>query len=80
MERTFGVMPSDEVEMTEYYKESGNGDSFMIQAGPKGWSAVWEDGTNYYEDNITSTESNFERALLYVKNNVTADIELVTHE
>lgn len=63
MERLFGKMPKNEVEEEEYFRESDSEDQFLIQAGPNGWSAVWEDGSSIFEDNKATTNENFKRAL-----------------
>lgn len=79
MERIFGKMPSNEVEEEGCFRESDTEDQFLIQAGPNGWSAVWEDGTSIFEDNKATTDENFKRALKSVKTNVPGDIELMTN-
>lgn len=80
MERLFGKMPKNEVEEEEYFRESDSEDQFLIQAGPNGWSAVWEDGSSIFEDNKATTNENFKRALHSVKLNVPGEIEVITND
>ena len=79
MQRFFGMMPSDEIEREEIYRETDTGVEFRIQAGPHGYSIVWGDGSTLFADNNTTTDENFDTALEAAKKEVT-EFECITRE
>lgn len=60
MKRFCGMMPSDEIEREERFKDS---DDFKItiQAGPNGWAILYDEGSMYLDKSI-GTEENFNKA------------------
>lgn len=79
MKRFFGAMPTSEVKQQEIYRETGSGDEFMIQAGPKGYSIIWSDGSSTWEDIDATTKENFQAALNEVLHTI-AGFECITAE
>lgn len=69
MKRFFGMMPSSEVEKEKTYKDD-IGLKITIQAGPHGWSILYADSSSEYEDNDSSTENNFNKALEVAKDHL----------
>ena len=64
MERFFGMMPSDEVEIEKVFKETPTSVfRHTIQAGPNGWSIICSDGSASFNDESIGTEENFKNAL-----------------
>ena len=61
MKRIFGLMPSSEVELRKYYKDD-RGIQILIQAGPNGWTIIYGDSSTEYEDVVSTTEENFQKA------------------
>lgn len=58
MKRFFGMMPSDEIEMTKHFKDERNRD-ITIDAGPHGWTIIYSDGSTNYKDIEDTTENNY---------------------
>lgn len=67
MNRFFGMMPSSEVEKEEHFKVGVSQLTTTIQAGKKGWTILYADGSSEYKDEINSTENNFNKALQVLK-------------
>ena len=63
MNRFFGMMPSSEVEKEEHFRVGVSQLTVTIQAGKKGWTILYADGSSEYKDEINSTENNFNKAL-----------------
>ena len=61
MIRFCGMMPSDEIEREERFKDS-NDFKITIQAGPNGWTILYADGGSMYLDESIGTEENFNKA------------------
>ena len=61
MERFMGIMPTNEIEREENFKDQ-NDLKIKIQAGPNGWTILYADGARIYKDNTCSTEENFNEA------------------
>ena len=61
MNRFFGIMPADEVEITKKYKDANNL-TITIEAGPNGWTIIWADHSTTYRDIRDTSENNFQRA------------------
>ena len=61
MRRFFGMMPSNEIEISKDFKDKNN--YFVtIQAGPNGWTILWADGGSTYKDEEHSAQENFDIA------------------
>ena len=58
MKRFGGLMPRCEVEREETLYDQFDR-RVMIQAGPNGWSIIWSDGAANWDDNVATTEENF---------------------
>lgn len=68
MKRMFGMMPSNEVEMCESYKDK-SGLTVKIEAGKHGWTIMWADGGSDYKDvDAESALENFNEALHVAQN------------
>jgi len=61
MERFYGVMPSDEVEIEKTLKDE-NGLDIILQAGPHGWSVIWPNYDYDFLDVDDTAESNMAKA------------------
>lgn len=61
MERFFGIMPSNEIEREEKHCDK-YGEFVIIQAGPRGWTAIFADGSTIYKDEDNDTNINFATA------------------
>lgn len=61
MNRFFGMMPRDCVEIIKGFKDS-SGLSVIIEAGPKGWTIMWADHSADYRDEEDTSENNFNKA------------------
>lgn len=61
MNRFFGIMPADEVEITKYFKDA-NDLTIRIEAGPNGWTIIWADHSTNYSDVLDTSENNFAKA------------------
>ena len=61
MKRFFGMMPSNEIEMSKTFKDE-NGYKISIDAGPHGWTITYADYSTKYEDVDDTTENNFNKA------------------
>ena len=69
MNRFFGMMPSNEVEIEKSYKDENDHD-VRIQAGPNGWTIHWYDGGTTWKDEVHSAEENFNIALKVAEDTV----------
>ena len=67
MKRFFGMMPSSEIEMTKKYEDE-NGLIITIDAGPRGWTIIYADGSITYKDVDSTTEENFKEAYNFLSN------------
>ena len=61
MIRFFGMMPSTEIEKEKHYLDA-EGRTYIIQAGPKGWSVLYPGHSSDYDDVEATTEENFKSA------------------
>ena len=61
MIRFFGMMPSTEIEKEKHYLDA-EGRTYIIQAGPKGWSVLYPGHSSDYNDVEATTEENFKSA------------------
>ena len=61
MIRFFGMMPSTEIEKEKHYLDA-EGRTYIIQAGPKGWSVLYPGHSSDYDDVEATTEDNFKSA------------------
>jgi len=61
MIRFFGMMPSTEIEKEKHYLDA-EGRTYIIQAGPKGWSVLYPGHSSDYNDVEATTEDNFKSA------------------
>jgi len=61
MKRFMGLMPVECIEISKEFKDE-NGRIVHIDAGPEGWTIVYPDMSADYEDNIASSEENFQKA------------------
>ena len=62
IKRFGGLMPVDDVEKEEIFSYNED-DGLRIQAGPKGWSIIYDDGSSEGKDNLSSTNKNFAIAM-----------------
>lgn len=61
MKRFFGMMPSDEIEITRYFKDE-HGLTITIDAGKHGWTIRYADHSSQYEDCDGTAQENFDKA------------------
>lgn len=61
MKRFAGMMPANEVERSEAFKDQNN-QKVRIDAGPNGWTIIWADLSTTYADAPVGTEENFKNA------------------
>ena len=61
MIRFFGMMPSTEIEKEKHYLDA-EGRTYIIQAGPKGWTVLYPGHSSDYDDVEATTEDNFKSA------------------
>jgi len=66
MKRIFGLMPSNEVEISKRY-HTGSGFYVTVQAGPNGWGIIFADSSAEGQDIEDSTEANLNRAIEQLK-------------
>lgn len=66
MKRIFGIMPSNEVEVSKRY-HTGSGFHVTVQAGPNGWGILFADSSAEGQDIVDTTEANIERAIAKLK-------------
>jgi negative regulator of genetic competence, sporulation and motility len=69
MQRFFGMMPINEIEKEEQYKDDG-GFIVRIQAGPHGWTVIYADKSTDCQDSYATTEENFKTAYDLATNNL----------
>lgn len=62
IKRFGGLMPVDDVEKEQIFSYNDD-DGLRIQAGPKGWSIIYDDGSSEWKDNESSTNKNFAMAM-----------------
>lgn len=62
IKRFGGLMPVDDVEKEQIFSYNED-DGLRIQAGPKGWSIIYDDGSSEWKDNESSTNKNFAMAM-----------------
>lgn len=65
MNRMFGMMPSSEIKIEKNYKTDLG--TVIVQAGNKGYSVIFADGSSEYDDIEDTAENNFNRAYKIVK-------------
>jgi hypothetical protein len=65
MKRMFGLMPANEVEIEKNFL--GGERKIIIQAGKKGWTIIWADGSTDYRNFDDSGENNFNSAISHAK-------------
>ena len=63
MRRFFGMMPSNEVKRQETFKDGLTQLTVTVQAGGKGWTVLWGDGSTDFKDNIDTVDNNFNKAM-----------------
>ena len=63
MNRFMGMMPSSEVKKEKRFKVGAGQLKVTIQAGEKGWTILFADGSSDYKDVEDTTENNFNSAL-----------------
>ena len=61
MNRFFGMMPANEVEITRRFKDDCNL-TVTIEAGTRGWTIIWADHSTNYSDVDDTSENNFAKA------------------
>lgn len=61
MQRFFGMMPSEEIEIEERIRI--NDLYVIVQAGPNGWTILYTDGSSEYQDVVDTTENNYKSAI-----------------
>ena len=66
MNRFFGMMPSNEIEMQKTFVDD-LGLKIEIQAGKNGWTILYADSSSTYNDIIDTVENNFNSALTQLK-------------
>lgn len=69
MRRFAGMMPVNEIERTEIFKDKYGG-SVRIDAGPNGWTVRYADMSSNYADVSFGTEQNFKNAYTVAEENV----------
>lgn len=62
IKRFAGLMPVDDVEKEQIFSYNED-DGLRIQAGPKGWSIIYDDGSSEWKDNESTTNKNFAMAM-----------------
>ena len=62
MVRFCGMMPSGDVERQETFKDRSDLE-IIIQAGVKGWTIIYADGSTNYADKVDTVNNNFNEAL-----------------
>ena len=61
MNRFFGMMPLDEITISKKYKDQ-NGLTVCIDAGPKGWSIIYADGSIEFKNEELPDVQNLKNA------------------
>lgn len=61
MKRFMGMMPNDCIEISKDFKDE-NGLKVHIDAGSKGWTVIYADGSTEYQDIEGTAEENYNRA------------------
>ena len=69
MRRFAGMMPVNEIERTEIFKDE-YGHDVRIDAGPNGWTVRYADMSSNYADVSVGTEQNFKNAYTVAEENV----------
>lgn len=69
MRRFAGMMPVNEIERTEIFKDK-YGHDVRIDAGPNGWTVRYADMSSNYADASFGTEQNFKNAYTVAEENV----------
>lgn len=64
MKRFYGMMPSDEIELSKFFLDK-NENKLRIDAGPNGYTITWYDGSTNYCDITGSTEGNMDIAISF---------------
>lgn len=62
MKRVMGMMPVNEVKIEKIYKDD-IGFKIIVQAGERGWSILYADGSSMYDDIDNTPEDNLNLAL-----------------
>ena len=77
MERFFGIMPVDEIEIEKVFKDSPESScTETIQAGPNGWSILWADHGSTCKDESIGTDENLKNAIAELKKHFPDAIEV----
>ena len=71
MNRMFGMMPRNEIEIEKTYKDKRDL-KITVQSGKNGWTVLWADHSSTYKDEVDSAESNFEKAYAIIKEHMPA--------
>ena len=69
MKRFFGMMPSSEVELQKSFEDS-LGYRINLEAGPNGWTVMYEDGSTDYKDAVATSEANLDEAVSHLKKTI----------
>lgn len=67
MNRFLGMMPSSEIKREERFKVGSSQLSVTIQAGENGWTILYADSSSDYEDEVDTTDNNFNKAMEVLK-------------
>ena len=68
MNRFMGLMPRTEVEKSQTFKVGVSQLNVTIEAGPKGFTIIYADGSTKYLDLEDTTLNNFNKGLIILKN------------
>jgi len=63
MKRFMGMMPSSEVKREERFKVGMNQLVVTVQSGEKGWTILYADSSSEYQDEVDTTDNNFNKAM-----------------
>ena len=58
-----GMMSPSDIEIEERFKVGMDQLIIVIQAGQKGWTILYNDGSTEYEDIVNTTKNNFDKAM-----------------
>lgn len=81
MERFFGMMPVDEIEIEKVFKDSPESScTERVQAGPNGWSILWADHSSTCKDESIGTDKNLKNAIAELKKHFPDAIEVEIYD
>ena len=58
-----GMMPSSEVKKEERFKVGVNQLVVTVQSGENGWTILYADSSSEYQDEVDTTDNNFNKAM-----------------